>query len=205
MSALLDASPRWPAALGTTCVWVLAAASVIFWGLRLAAPPESTAPPALVSPPVAVDPAEVAKAFGATTAPLASLSPDAGNRFMLLGVVADDDQRGAALIAVDGKPARPFRVGQQLGDGYVLQSVDVRAAKLGAGPDTPTLLTLQMPKPATATGVMTASQRNAARSPPVIAPSAEAPAPAPSGTAASGGAAAAGAPAAVRGPVTAPR
>lgn len=151
---------------------MLAAASVVFWGLRLAAPPESTAPPALVSAPVAVDPAEVAKAFGATTAPLASLAPDAGNRFVLLGVVADGDQRGAALIAVDGKAPRPYRVGQQLGDGYVLQSVDLRAAKLGAGADTPTLLTLQMPKPAAAPGVSTASQRSGpgSRFSPVQAP-----------------------------------
>lgn len=161
MSAFLDTSPRWHAAVGTTGVWVLAAASVVFWGLRLAAPPESTAPPALVSAPVAVDPAEVAKAFGATTAPVASLAPDAGNRFVLLGVVADDDQRGAALIAVDGKAPRPFRVGQQVGDGYVLQGVDVRAVRLGAGPDTPTLLTIQMPKPVEAPGVNTASQRSA--------------------------------------------
>ena len=153
-------------------MWVLAAASVIFWGLRLAAPPESAAPPALASPPVAVDPAEVAKAFGATTAPVASLAPDAGNRFVLLGVVADGDQRGAALVAVDGKPPRPYRGGQQLGDGYVLQSVDLRAAKLGAGADTPTLLTLQMPKTAAAPGVNTASLRNGAgsRFSPVEAP-----------------------------------
>ena len=174
MSAILDTSPRWPAALGTTAVWALAAASVIFWGLRLAAPPESAAPPALVAPPVAVDPAEVAKAFGATTVQ-ATLTPDAGNRFVLMGVIADGDQRGAALVAVDGKPPRPYRVGQQVGDGYVLQSVDVRAARLGAGPDTPTLLTIQMPKPASATGVMTASQRAAAaggspRFAPVTAP-----------------------------------
>ena len=171
MSALLDASPRWPAALGTTCVWGLAAASVIFWGLKLAAPPESVAPPALVSAPVAVDPAEVAKLFGAVPAPAASLAPDAGNRLVLLGVVADGDMRGAALIAVDGQAPRPYRVGQQVGDGYVLQSVDVRAATLGAGPDTPALFTLQMPKPTSAPGVVPASQRPAGARP--------APAPAP--------------------------
>lgn len=162
MSALLDASPRWPVALGTTGVWAVAAASVVFWGLRLAAPAESVAPPALSSAPPAVDPAEVAKALGATTAPMASLTPDAGNRFVLLGVIADGERQGAALVAVDGKPPRPIRVGQQVGDGYVLQSVDGRAAKLGAGPNTPTLLTLQLPKPASAPGVMTASQRSAA-------------------------------------------
>ena len=171
MSALLDSSPRWHAALGTTLVWVLASASVVFWGLRIAAPPEAAAPPTLVSGPIAVDSAEVAKAFGATTA-RPSLTPDAGNRFSLLGVVSDVDQQGAALIAVDGKPPRPYRIGQQVGDGYVLQSVDVRAAKMGAGTDTPTLLRLQMPKPEAAPGVTTASQRNAAgsRFSPVQAP-----------------------------------
>lgn len=152
-------------------MWVLASASIVFWGLRIAAPPESAAPPALVSGPIAVDTAEVAKAFGATTT-RASLTPDAGNRFVLLGVVSDEEQRGAALIAVDGKAPRPFRIGQQVGDGYILQAVDVRAAKLGAGADTPTLLTLQMPKPEAAAGVMTASQRSAAgsRFSPVKAP-----------------------------------
>ncbi len=171
MSALLDASPRWPAALGTTCVWALAAACVMFWGLKLAAPPESVAPPALVSAPVAVDPAEVAKLFGATPAPLASLAPDAGSRFMLLGVVADGDMQGAALIAVDGTAPRPYRVGQQVGDGYVLQSVDVRAATVGAGADTPPLFTLQLPKPASAPGVTPASQRTGgAGAAPVTAP-----------------------------------
>ena len=171
MSALLDASPRWPAALGTTCVWALAAACVMFWGLKLAAPPESVASPALVSAPVAVDPAEVAKLFGATPAPLASLAPDPDSRFVLLGVVADGDMQGAALIAVDGKAPRPYRVGQQVGDDYVLQSVDVRAATVGAGTDTPPLLTLQMPKPVSAPGVTPASQRpDATRPAPATAP-----------------------------------
>lgn len=175
MSALLDASPRWPAPLATTAVWALAAASVMFWGLKLAAPAESLAPPALVSAPVAVDPAEVARLMGAAPPPAAGLAPEAGNRFVLQGVVADGDLRGAALIAVDGKAPRPFRVGQQVGDGYVLQAVDRRVATLGAGPDTPALLTLQLPKPTQAPGVSTPSQGPASsgtRNAPVIAPAA---------------------------------
>jgi general secretion pathway protein C len=175
MSALLDASPRWPAALATTGVWALAAASLMFWGLKLAAPPESLAPPALAAAPVAVDPAEVAKLLGDTAPAVGTLSPEAGNRFVLQGVVADGDLRGAALIAVDGKAARPFRVGQPVGD-YVLQSVDLRVATLGAGANTPPLLTLQLPKPSSASaGVSTPAASkppagNAVRFAPVIAP-----------------------------------
>ena len=55
-------------------------------------------------------------------------TPEAASRFVLLGVVADTDGQGAALIAVDGKPPRPFRVGAKVADGYVLHSVSARAA-----------------------------------------------------------------------------
>ena len=41
-------------------------------------------------------------------------APDAASRFQLQGVVADDLGRGAALIAIDGKPARPYRAGALL-------------------------------------------------------------------------------------------
>jgi general secretion pathway protein C len=59
--------------------------------------------------------------------------------------VADTAQQGAALIAVDGKPARPFRVGSMLVEGFVLQSVGPRSAALGGSFDGPTALTLQLP------------------------------------------------------------
>ena len=72
-------------------------------------------------------------------------TPDAASRFVLQGVVADDDQQGAALIAVDGKPPRPFRVGAKVADGYVLQSVSTRAAALGASLDGAPAFTLQLP------------------------------------------------------------
>jgi general secretion pathway protein C len=44
-------------------------------------------------------------------------------RYTLLGVVADRQQQGAALIAIDGEPPRPYAVGAQLEGGLVLQSV----------------------------------------------------------------------------------
>ncbi|MDM0114490.1 hypothetical protein QTI66_20225 [Variovorax sp. J22R133] len=148
---------RWPAPVATAFVWALAAASVAYWGLKLGAPPDSAAPPAVANGPVAVDSADVAKGLGAVTRGPTALAPEAGSRFVLLGVVSDGDQRGAALIAVDGKPPRPFRVGQVIGDGYVLQSVNKRAAALGTRVGAPTSLTLQLPKPAAATGVSSAS------------------------------------------------
>jgi len=92
------------------------------------------------------DAAAVAQALGAVSnQPVAAATPEAASRFALLGVVADADQQGAALIAVDGKPARPFKVGAKVVDGFVLQSVTTRGAALGPDVDGKAALTLQLP------------------------------------------------------------
>jgi general secretion pathway protein C len=141
------ASSRWPVATTTLGLWALAAVSVVFWGLRLAAPADTMVPPPVARAPAAsIDPAAVARMFGVVTAKTeVAAAPEAASRFALLGVVADTAQQGAALIAVDGKPARPFRVGSMLVEGFVLQSVGPRSAALGGSFDGPTALTLQLP------------------------------------------------------------
>jgi general secretion pathway protein C len=155
MSTLSLVPARWPIALGTTVVWTLAAASVVYWGLKLAAPADSAPPAAPVAAELAVNPDDVSRALGAVgAAQAAAPGPDAGGRFVLLGVVADVDQQGAALIQIDGQAPRPFRVGQDVGNGYLLQSLDRRTAALGAGLNTPTLLTLRLPDPPAAPGIV---------------------------------------------------
>jgi general secretion pathway protein C len=100
----------------------------------------------LVLPTASADPAAIAALLGAVpnsgaAAPVASLS----SRFALIGVVADATHSGAALIAVDGKPPKPFRVGANIDENLVLQSVDSRRAVLGSG-GAP-VLTLELPPP----------------------------------------------------------
>ncbi len=67
------------------------------------------------------------------------------SRFALLGVVASRGNQGAALIAVDGKPPRPFRIGATVEEGYVLKFIDKRKAELAARVDGPSLVTLELP------------------------------------------------------------
>jgi general secretion pathway protein C len=92
----------------------------------------------------------VARALGGGRSPAASQSlpiPDASaGRFKLTGVVADKQARGYALIAIDGQPARPFRVGSQVGDALLLQSVSKAGAVLATSPDGPMAVRLEMPK-----------------------------------------------------------
>ncbi|MDM0017882.1 type II secretion system protein N [Variovorax saccharolyticus] len=141
------APARWPSATATTAVWALAAASLVFWGLRLAGPSDAPAPPAVAgTPQAALDPAAVARVLGAVSTQAAAVAaPEAASRFSLLGVVADAEQQGVALIAVDGKPPRPFRVGARVADGFVLQSLGARSAAFGASPEAATAFTLQLP------------------------------------------------------------
>lgn len=77
----------------------------------------------------------------------AEAAPSAASRFVLMGVLAGTASGGgAALIAVDGKPAKPYRVGANVEPGLVLQSLGKGAARLGASMDGATTLALEMPR-----------------------------------------------------------
>ncbi|NML13465.1 type II secretion system protein N [Azohydromonas caseinilytica] len=140
-------------------LWAAVAATVVFWALRLGA-----RAPAVPAQAVAVSTAagargDLGRLLGQrapATEEAPAVSPDAG-RFQLVGVVAPrsgGDTQGLALIAVDGKPARTYRVGAAVDDRYVLQSVRTRGAALGPrGGDAQIQLDLP-PPPAASTGVL---------------------------------------------------
>lgn len=137
---------RWAVAGTTFAVWGLVAASAVYWGMKLSNTlgVVPIAPAARTTPPP--DSAAIARLLGsapatAAAAPVASLS----SRFQLLGVVADPDGRGAALIAVDGKPPKPYRVGAPVDDRLVLQSVGARRATLSESMNGAAAVTLDLP------------------------------------------------------------
>jgi general secretion pathway protein C len=146
---LTQSSATWTVRGATFALWALAAASTIYWGLRLGGAPAAL--PAPVSPPrpvAAVDPAAIAGLLGGTPAAAAAAAPVASlaSRFQLVGVAAGvSSGAGAAILSVDGKPARPYRVGTVIEEGLILQSVQGRRATLAAQPDGPPLVTLELP------------------------------------------------------------
>jgi general secretion pathway protein C len=135
---------------GTTfALWALAAASAGYWGLKLAghAAPAGGAPLASRSA-VPPDPAAIARLLGANPGvPVAAAAaPSLASRFALVGVAAHTSGGGAALISVDGKPAKPYRVGSQVEEGLVLQAVKGRQAVLAGSLNGPAVLTLELPQ-----------------------------------------------------------
>jgi general secretion pathway protein C len=141
-----NSSSRWAVAGSTFAVWALVAASAVYWGTRLSSAGGGSAAPAVMRAAPPADPAAVARVLGAGPAvATAGAVASPGSRFALMGVVAGSGRDGAALIAVDGKPARPYRVGAEIDTGLVLQSVEPRRVALGASPDGPPSVTLELP------------------------------------------------------------
>ncbi len=147
-------------------VWALVAASVVFWGLRLfvkgpAAPPNALA----VAESVSVR-GDLTRLFGQPPAPVevaAAPEPALASRFRLYGVMAPRSAasapatQGLALIAVDGKAARPYAVGASIDSDLVVQSVSLRTATIGPPRGAPAVKLELAPPTPPATGVPTAS------------------------------------------------
>jgi len=138
----------WTVRGATFALWALALASAVAWALKLGGSGDAVPVPApSVRPVPAADPAAIARLLGGGPAAAGLAAPvvSLASRFQLMGVVAGIHYGGgAALIAVDGKPAKPFRVGASVEEGVVLQSVRGRQAVLGAL-NGPALVTLEVP------------------------------------------------------------
>ncbi len=138
---------RFAPALAALLLWALAAGSALYWALHAAssAPPAAAATAAPGLPPL--DAQAVARGLGAADdAPPAAQAAPPDARYALAGVVAHGSERGAALIAEQGQPPKPYRVGAKLPGGWTLQAVLRRSAVLDAGDGRQ--MRLQMPEPA---------------------------------------------------------
>lgn len=141
----------WWLRIVTFSLAALAAASATYWGLLwLATVPARPTAPVIFTGPGAPDPHAVARLLGGgqtgAAATPAVATDSAASRFKLTGVVANQRKRGYALIAIDGQPAKPYRVGAAVTDTLVLQSVAPRSAALAASLDAPVSLTLALPR-----------------------------------------------------------
>jgi general secretion pathway protein C len=145
-------------------LWAAVAAGLMYWLLRVGV----TAPalPANAQPvsTAAVLRGDVARLFADPAQPQtpgapAPAEPGLASRFKLVGVMAPrpGDRpvgQGIALIEVDGKPPRPYRVGRAIDDKLVLQSVAARSATLGPRGGEPAVQLELPPPPVPATGTL---------------------------------------------------
>ena len=90
-----------------------------------------------------VDALSVSKALGA--APVQSATASLASRFVLVGVMDGGPSQGVALISVDGKPAKPYRLGQTVTDGFVVLATGPKKAELGPQLGATASLFLELP------------------------------------------------------------
>jgi general secretion pathway protein C len=166
-------SARWI----TLLVWAAVAAATLYWGLRLGVRPTPVPREAQVADTAVVPRGDLTRLFGVDAPPPVATTtepaPDA--RFTLLGVVNPRSpqaaREGLALIAVEGKPPRAFRVGAVVDGQNVLKAVNARGATLGPA-DGAATIALNLPPPApAATGTLPpAGGFTAAPMPPRVLP-----------------------------------
>jgi general secretion pathway protein C len=154
-------STRW----WTFAVWALASVTALYWGLKLfVAPlPVPARTPVAAAAPVARG--DLTRLLGVDVTPVAAAPPAAeappDARFQLVGVVSprskQNSAEGLAVIAVDGKPARAFRVGAVVDGQTVLQSVGARGAQLGPRGGVALVALNLTPPAAAATGTLPAA------------------------------------------------
>lgn len=143
-------------------IWAAVAGSVVFWAMRLFVRPVTAPAHATVVSSASGFKGDLTRLFGVDeTPPIAAVpagapAAAADARFRLIGVVAPRSLaakgEGLALIAMDGKPPRAYRVGSAVDGDMVLLAVHSRGASLGP-PGQPAQVDLSLPAlPPPATG-----------------------------------------------------
>lgn len=145
-------------------VWAAVAASAVFWGLKFFTQAAPAPAHAGVTAPTMALKGDLSRLLGVDpppkqteTAPVAAES----GRFQLVGVVSPRGAawpgQGVALIAVDGKPARAYKVGAVVDGSHVLQAVQARGASLGPRGGVAVISLEIPPVPPAATGSLPAA------------------------------------------------
>lgn len=126
----------------TLLIWALLGWALVYWGSLILEPvhrPQAA--------PMAEGPQVRAQAISSwLAAPASPPQPEliAPSRFNLLGVIAEG-RGGVAVIALDGQPPRPYRVGAVIAEGVVLRAVGPRYAELAADRTGPVSQRLELP------------------------------------------------------------
>lgn len=151
-SPALSNPNRWLTGLFTLFLAAAAAASAVFWVLQWPKKTPTVLSAVSTQPTALINTQHVARLLGARAEADGPQAPDASapSPVRLLGVIAlghtrSQGQDGSALLATDGAGAKPYRVGDAVADGWVLQAVKPRSVVLGRPGQTQGHIVLELP------------------------------------------------------------
>ena len=119
----------WPAWMATCATFALLCAAIAYWAMIMSAPRPLTAPVATEQRALARL-EQAAMLFGAP--PKAGPGVMAASNLQVLGIVAAG-RRGVAIVSVDGKPGKPFAVGDAVTPGQTIAQVRADAVVIDTG------------------------------------------------------------------------
>lgn len=146
-AALKSGSNSWTLRLFTLLIWLLVGLCAAYWTFKFATTKaiEATATPA--APTVVVDSKAIGRLLGATdNIAVKAINTPANTKFVLFGLAGSTGGQGYALIALDGKPAKPYRVGSLVADDLVLKSISKTGVLLATSLKAPDGVTLELPE-----------------------------------------------------------
>ena len=143
----MQISRPWGLYVITCLTALLAMASAVYWALAVPQPmPLRMSALMPVAGAATTDTRILANALGGGPMQDFPITPTAPPLYQLLGVVAGPVGKGFALLVVGNAPPKAYTVGQELGDGQVLQAVSARGAKIGNTLKGKTTVELSLPK-----------------------------------------------------------
>ena len=146
-AALKSGSNSWTLRLFTLLIWLFVGLCAAYWAFKFATTKtiEATATPA--APTVVVDSKAIGRLLGATdNIAVKAINTPANTKFVLFGLASSAGGQGYALIALDGKPAKPYRVGSLVADDLVLKSISKTGVLLATSLKAPDGVTLELPE-----------------------------------------------------------
>ncbi len=133
------------ARIASVLLFAALCAIVAGWALQLLAPRAPIAPAGAVAqvqgPP---DLSGAGQLFGGVPRAADTQAQAAPSNIQVSGVLASG-ARGVALLAIDGRPAKPFAVGEQVSDGMTVRSITGDTVELDRGAGS---LPMRLPAPA---------------------------------------------------------
>ena len=146
-TSLKSGSNSWTLRLFTLLVWLLVGLSGTYWAFKFITTKPIEATAALAASTVVIDSKAVAKLLGATdNTGKKPATTVASTKFVLFGLAGTAGGQGVALIALDGKPAKPYRVGSLVADDLVLKSISKTGVTLATSVNSSDGVTLELPE-----------------------------------------------------------
>jgi general secretion pathway protein C len=146
-ATLKPSANSWTLRLFTLLIWLLVGLCAAYWAFKFATTKTVEATTTQSTPTVVVDSKAVGRLLGATdTIAVKALNTLASTKFVLFGLANSVGEQGYALIALDGKPARPYRVGSLVADGLLLKSISKNGVILASSLKSPDGVTLELPE-----------------------------------------------------------